>query len=115
METKNPFIWFGLVLISFIGVGLGVVIAPFQILYRVFSGKYDLWYYFKQIAVSNDFTAGSLIYGSKHTISAITGYRATFEKYHKYQAKFIDYFFGKNHCRNEAIDEKLLNIGTKDV
>ena len=53
--------------------------------------------------------AGSMVYGSKHTISAITGHKAYLgSKYHEVQAKSIDTFFGKDHCHNSARHEDLI-------
>jgi hypothetical protein len=86
------------------------VVFLIQVLYRIVSKKYDLWYYFNAIAVGVDALGGSLIYGSKrHTISAITGYKAYLKsKWHIRQAKLIDKMFKNNHCYNAAVSENLI-------
>ncbi len=102
--------WFFLALISVIGWVMALFIVPLQLCYRVFSKKFDLNYYFRQIAVGNDVLVGSMIYGSKHTVSAITGQKAFLGgKWHKIQEKVIDFFFGEGHCIREARDEGLIN------
>ena len=99
-----------LVIVSYMGVAIGVVAIPIQIAYRLFDKKFNLWYYFHQIAISNDSTVGSLVYGSKHTVSGITGEKAhNGSKYHKTQEKVIDSMFGKKHCFNTAKHEGLID------
>lgn len=106
---KKTLTWLFLSVVSMVGWVVSLPFVPLQILYRLFSKKYDLWYYLKQIAVGNDVMAGSMIYGSKHTISAITGYRAhKGDRWHRLQEKVIDFFFGKNHCYGEAVEEGLI-------
>ena len=105
----NTLRWAGLAIVSIVGWLITLPSIPVQIVYRLFDKKYDLDYYFKQIALGNDVMAGSMVYGSKHTISAITGHKAhEGSKYHRVQAKSIDVFFGKDHCHNAAIHEKLI-------
>ena len=101
--------WFFLMLVSVVGWVLALFVVPVQIAYRVFSQKYDLPYYFRQIAVGNDVMVGSMVYGSKHTVSAITGYKS-WQGYvwHKFQERVIDLFFGQGHCYREAVDENLI-------
>ena len=107
--NKQTWIWFGLWLLSLVGFMLSIVVIPVQVVYRFVSRKYDNRYYFHQLAVANDVSIGSMLYGSRFTVSAITGYKAhTGDRWHKIQAKVIDLFFGKNHCYNEAVDEKLI-------
>jgi hypothetical protein len=102
--------WFGLWIISLLGLILAIPAVPIQVAYRIFSRKYDNKKYFRELSVGNDVSLGSMIYGSKHTISAITGHKAYHGSWwHKQQAKVIDYLFGKNHCLNEAVDEQLIN------
>ena len=91
-----------------------VLFAPFAFVghlgYRVFSKRYDVWYYFQAIAVGADNLGASFIYGSKrHTISAITGAKAHHgDKWHKLQERAIDALFGSNHCFKQAVDERLI-------
>ena len=98
-----------LVIVSYLGVAIGIVAIPVQVAYRLFDKKFDLWYYFHQIAISNDSTVGSLVYGSKHTVSGITGEKAyNGSRYHKTQEKVIDSVFGKRHCFYVAVKENLI-------
>ena len=104
--------WYLLSIGSFV---LFVALAPLvfhaQLLYRVFSKKYDVQYYLESTAIGNDSTGGSYLYGSKfHTISAMTGYFASLQcsKWHKIQEKIIDFFFGEGHCKRVAIEEKMI-------
>ena len=102
----------------FLSVGsliLFVLFAPIafniQVIYRVFSKKYDIQYYLESTAIGNDSAGGSYLYGSKfHTISAMTGYFANLKcsKWHKIQEKVIDFLFGKGHCRKVAVEEKMI-------
>ena len=107
METAR---WLFLALISVIGWFVGLFAVPVQLIYRLFSRRYDLDYYLKQIAIGNDVMAGSMIYGSKHTISAITGCKSyQGSKWHQQQEKLIDGIgFGHGHCRRAAIKENLI-------
>ena len=90
---------------------LALTAVPFHVVYRTVSKKYDLSYYFRQIAVGNDVMVGSMVYGSRHTVSAITGYRAyNGDRWHMVQERVIDFFVGKRHCFNEAVDEKLIEV-----
>ena len=108
-NNQSSWKWFGLFLVSLVGYMVALVAIPIQIVYRIFSKKYHLSYYWKQLAVGNDVLAGSAIYGSKHTVSAITGEKSHRDsKWHEFQEAFIDYFFGKNHCYLEAVDEGLI-------
>ena len=101
--------WFGLWLLSLLGLIVAIPSVPLQVGYRVFSQKYDNKKYFRELAVGNDVSLGSMLYGSRHTISAITGQKAyNGGWWHKYQEQVIDFFFGAKHCYNEAIDEKLI-------
>lgn len=101
--------WFFLMLASVVGWILALFVVPVQIGYRIFSRKYDLAYYFHQIAVGNDKMIGSMVYGSKHTISAITGYKAyQHNRWHVGQEYVIDFLFGKGHCYFAAKDEGLI-------
>lgn len=127
MKNKKDFKlsikWFSLMLVS---VLIFLIISPIafisQVTFRVFHNDYDLWYYFKAIAVGLDALGGSIIYGSKlHTISGMSGYfecittyKSSLIKYitiwhSKVQAPFIDFLFSKNHCYRTAIKEKLVN------
>ncbi len=106
---RRALLWVLLSAASMIGWLVGTLFIVPQIIFRLFSRKYDLWYYLHQIAVGNDVMAGSMIYGSKHTVSAITGYRAyRGDRWHRLQEKVIDFLFGKGHCRREAADEGLI-------
>ena len=108
-KQKNAWVWFGLWLLSLIGLVVTLPIVPIQVIYRMFSKKYDNAYYFRQLAVGNDMMVGSTAYGSRHTVSAITGLKAYLHGvWHKKQEMFIDFWFGKKHCYKEAIDEKLI-------
>ena len=101
--------WFFLMVVSVIGWVFALFVVPVQVVYRVFNKKYDLHYYFRQIAVGNDKMIGSIVYGSKHTISAITGYKAyQHNKWHVGQELVIDLFFGKGHCYFAAKEEGLI-------
>jgi hypothetical protein len=107
--------WFIVMLVALI---LLVILSPIvfviQIVYRLFSRDYDLWYYFNAIAVNIDDLGASLLYGSKHhTISAITKYKAyNGSLWHKLQEKLINLLLqDNNHCYNEAINEKLIKDG----
>jgi len=102
--------WLFLALASAIGWIVGLFAVPVQLIYRISSRRYDLDYYLKQIAVGNDVMAGSMIYGSKHTISAITGYKSyRGSKWHRKQERLIDGIgFGHGHCRRAAIKENLI-------
>lgn len=88
--------------------------------------KYTNRYYYKQIkealqdykkaendfekAVALDSLAGSIAYGSKHTISAIVGYKAfQNSKIYMYIEYFIDWLFYTGHCIESAYDENLIN------
>lgn len=114
--------WFGLMWVAIIGF---VLLAPImfvsQVTFRLFHRDYDLWYYFQAIAVGIDSLGGSIIYGSKlHTISGMSGYFnhliyakdrlfKFFRWWHqKIQVPFIDRFFGKGHCDEEAKEEGLV-------
>ena len=103
---KELFLLFGSLLLILIGL----IVFPFQVIFRLFSKDYDLPYYLHQLSVSNDSLAGSLIYGSRHTISAITGYKAFLNnKWHLRQEWIIDFFFGQGHCNKNAWEEGLIN------
>lgn len=106
----NALKWFGLWLFSLIGLMSVTPVIALQIAIRLIKDNgWDLDYYFRQLAVANDVSVGSVLYGSRHTVSAITGQKAHYGGWwHQKQEKVIDLFFGKNHCRNEAIDEKLI-------
>jgi len=104
--------WF---IITLIALSLLVILSPIaillQIVYRTFSKKYDLWYYFNAIAVGIDDLGASFLYGSKrHTISAITGYKSfSGSKWYKIQEHFINFLLRDNkHCYKEAVDENLI-------
>jgi len=108
---KNTYKWFGLMMVSVVGWTIALFAVPVHLVYRAVSKKYDLSYYFRQIAVGNDVMVGSMVYGSRHTVSAITGYRAyNGDRWHMVQERVIDFFFGKRHCFNEAVDEKLIEV-----
>lgn len=67
-----------------------------------------LWYLFQQIAVAVDVAAGSVLYGSRHTISAKTGQLAAQGgKWHTIQEKMIDAMFYRGHCKTAATKENL--------
>jgi len=96
--------WLFLFVFSTVALLLAMVSIPLHILFRAFSKKYTMWYYFKQLSIANDVTIGSIVYGSRHTISAITGLKAyQGSTYYKFQAKVIDKLFGKNHCYESAV------------
>ena len=115
-NVKRLLKWIALAVIAFLGVLVLLPIAVIQIAYRIFSKKYDLWYYFCGLAVGADALGGSLVYGSKrHTISAKCGEHAYYSnrKFHLIHGwvleRFVDLFFGVNHCRIEAIEEGLIS------
>ena len=88
-----------------------LIVFHIQIIYRVFSKKYDIQYYLESTSIGNDSAGGSYLYGSKfHTISAVTGYFASLKcsKWHKVQEKIINFFFGKGHCKRVAVEEKMI-------
>ena len=114
--------WFLLMLLSIV---LFSILSPImfisQVTFRLFHKDYDLWYYFKSIAIGIDSLGGSVIYGSQlHTISGMSGYFQSLTVYKdnlfkiisithkKIIAPFIDFFFGKNHCEEIARDEDLI-------
>lgn len=101
--------WFFLSVASMVGWTIATLAVPIQVSYRIFSKKYDLPYYFRQIAVGNDKMVGAMLYGSRHTVSAITGYRSyKGDRWHMMQERLIDMLFGRGHCYREAVDENLI-------
>jgi len=95
----------------------GVLFLPAltgQTIYRLAAmargrNKPTLWYLFKQIAVAVDVAAGSVLYGSRHTISAKTGQLAAQgSKWHATQERLIDAMFYSGHCRMAATKENLI-------
>ena len=87
------------------------IVFTIQVIYRIFSKKYDIQYYLEAVAIGNDSAGGSYLYGSKfHTISAKTGELARKKgaKWHRIQEKIINFFFGETHCEDVAIKENLI-------
>ena len=98
-----------LLIASIFGGILSLPVMVGQIVFRLFSSQYDLPYYMRQIAIANDTAAGSMIYGSRHTISAITGAKAAAgSRWHRWQAKMIDALFYPGHCRVAAVTERMI-------
>lgn len=94
--------------LSVIGVILSYSFFIVPMIYLIIVKKLNLSKYVHEIAVANDVLMGSIFYGSRHTISAITGKRSLLDKRHLLQASIIDFLFYKNHCITEAIVEGLV-------
>ena len=90
---------------------LSLPVFMVQLAYRIISPYVKPSEYFLAIAVGIDALGGSIIYASElHTISGMTGYFSHKNNvWHKYiQEPFIDYMFGKGHCKRVAIEENLI-------
>ena len=100
---------------------VSVILVPTLILNSIrLAYREELKGYYKRVAIGYDIVGASLFYNtSKHTLSAITGYkqhRGNF--YHNIQAVCIDFMLGKGHCYDIAIKEGLIHKiadDTKDV
>ncbi len=132
--------WFFLTIGAILLVLIGIPFSVLQVFFRLclvvlkwlslgsFESRYTLGYYFKQIrdgltgvvkannmhelAVSFDDLTGSLIFGSKYTVSAITGYKSyKGNRFYKALEKFIDKLFGDGHCNKNAWKEGLITDG----
>ena len=109
-NSKNPLLWLIIGFLAFIFLVISFFAIPIHIVYRLISCKYTLWYYFFQIAISLDVVLGSIVFGSRHTLSACTGYRARVTGgIFIYLEKFINFMFGRGHCYRVAVKEGLID------
>ena len=98
--------------------GLGIVIAS-TLLGRwsspMFKYKYKFVSYFHVQAIAWDCLGGSITHGSLfHTISALVGKIASDSNSNWFNInlvleRLIDFFFGFNHCYEQALDEGLIH------
>jgi len=92
---------FGLFLLAFI---LVFVLTPFVITFgvmtRVLKGL-PIKEYLEISAIGFDQAGGSVMYGKEnYTISSYTHYLCKYECTKCWFEKFIDFFFGREHCKN---------------
>jgi len=85
-----------------------IVVFPIQLVRKSIL-KHSLSEYFKTIAIGLDQLGGSVLYNQEDwTVSSFTYFLCTY-KQNKYACafmKFIDLFFGNDHCRKSFENER---------
>ena len=94
-----------------IALVLVVVFSPIVFLVRVLASE-DLAYYFYAIAVGLDQLGGSILYEQPDwTVSSWTYYLCSKgNKCACWFMKFIDFIFGKEHCKKAFLDESKYQL-----
>lgn len=107
-------------LLFIIAVVLAVGLLPIAFVIGLISNIKNLAKYFFAVAIGIDQLGGSVVYAQPDwTISSYSYYLSLKHPKMKYVVKFIDFFFGKDHCKKSfhwelGISERQLNE-IKDV